>query len=289
MITALLLIACPLAWSVLDLLRKYLAPYGKAVPLVLVMVLGQLPVFLVWAALEGAWQVESGYLLPALLSVVFNILANVAYMQSVQLSPMSATLPLLSLTPVFTTVLAVPLLGEIPRPIEWLGVVITVIGAFLLNSRREDGISLGGLWRSFAREKGSPYMAGVAICWSFAPIFDKQALAHAEVSFHAAFLSFGLAVFLTGFLAARSRLGEIRELGRARGLLVGVVATSVIALWLQLLAIQLVWVGLLETLKRALGSVLALAFGHLLFSEALPGRRVFAVVLMSVGVALVLL
>lgn len=289
MTTVLLLIACPLAWACLDLLRKYLAPHGRAVPLILAMVLGQTPFFLAWVAFDGSWAITPGYWLPALLSVGFNILANLCYMRSVQLSPMSATLPLLSLTPVFTTVLAVPLLGEVPSALELVGVLVVVVGAFLLNADPARGFSPGVLWRALVAEKGSPLMVAVAVFWSFAPIFDKQALRYASSAMHGLVLSVGLSVFLLAWLAGQKRLGELGELRPAAGILTATVVCSVVALGVQLLAIQLVWVGLLETLKRSLGSVLALVFGRLLFRESFTWQRTAAVAVMSLGVALVLL
>lgn len=289
MTIALLLITCPLAWACLDLLRKFLAPHGKAVPLILAMVLGQTPFFLAWVVLEESWAIAPGYWLPALLSVGFNVLANLCYMRSVQLSPMSATLPLLTLTPVVTTLIAAPLLGEVPTVLELVGVVIVVVGAFLLNADPGRGFSPAVLWRALVAEKGSPLMVAVAVFWSFATVFDKQALYAASSAMHGLVLSLGLSVFLFVWLAGQRRLGELVELRRASGILTATVVCSVVALGLQLIAIQLVWVGLLETLKRSLGAVLALLFGRVLFRESFPWQRTVAVVVMSLGVALVLL
>ena len=125
-VTALVvLLACPLGWSLLDLLRKRLATGGgKAVPLTLLLVLANLPWLLVWAWLDNDWAVVGSYWLPATGSLAVNVLANLAYMQSVRLSTMSATVPLLSLTPAFSSLVGVPLLGEVPGVVPGLGVLV---------------------------------------------------------------------------------------------------------------------------------------------------------------------
>ena len=67
------------------------------------------------------------------------------------------------------------------------------------------------------------------------------------------------------------------------------VAVSVVALALQFVAITRVWVGFVETMKRAVGSLLALLSGWLVFGEQIDVQQVLAVLLMGAGVGLVLL
>ncbi len=289
-VTALVvLLACPLGWSLLDLLRKHLATGGgKAVPLTLLVVLANLPWLLVWAWLDSDWVVASGYWLPATGSMVVNVLANLAYMQSVRLSPMSATVPLLSLTPAFATLVSIPLLGEVPGVVPGVGVVIVVLGALVLNAPARAATSPVAWVQGFRQEPGSRYMIAVALLWSLSPALDKRAVEHAGTGFHALFLSVGIAVALFLVLLVQRRLNEVRvREGMALPLmLAGLV--GVVALALQLWAIQLVWVGLMETLKRGIGAVLALAIGHALFAEKIDQRKVLAVVIMTVGVWMVI-
>ena len=105
-------IAAALCWSALDVIRKAVA--GKATPeaLAVFLLLGQLPFFAAWALYDQTWISDAGYWTPALVSMSANAIANVLFMRSVQLSPLSRTVPFLSLTPVFSALVAVPLLGE---------------------------------------------------------------------------------------------------------------------------------------------------------------------------------
>ncbi len=287
-LTLVVLILCSLGWSLLDVVRKRLAIYGRATAVTLAMVLVQLPLILVWAWVEASWAIEPGYWLPGGLGIVVNLVASVAYMQSVRLSPMSATLPLLALTPVFSSLFGIPLLGEVPAVGEWFGISLVVLGALLLNSRPELGLSPSALLRALTDEPGSRYMVLVALLWSIAPVFDKLALRHTSSAVHMLVLSVGISLGLALLLWRRGRLREVASLRPALVWMVLAALIGVVALGLQFFAIQQVWVGLVETVKRGLGSALALVFGHLLFAETVSRRKIAAVSLMVFGLVWVL-
>ncbi len=66
-----------------------------------------------WALYDQTWVTDQRYWPPAVASMTMNALANVLFMRSVQLSPLSRTVPFLSLTPVISALAAMPLLGEV--------------------------------------------------------------------------------------------------------------------------------------------------------------------------------
>lgn len=277
-----------LCWAGLDTARKALAERtGAAVPLVVGLMLAQAPVFVGWILIEGeGFGDPAGYAAPGGAALALNVIANVAFVRAVQLSPLSVTVPLLSLTPVFTALLAIPLLGEWPSALEWVGVGVVVFGALALHASR-DARALGQLWRAFLSEKGSGLMAVVALAWSLTGPLDKRALEHATVPAHALVQTGGVGLVLLVYLAARGRLGQ---LGRLKGSLLpigGAAALALGAIVLQLQAFQLLFVALVETLKRAVGMTVSVLFGRLLFDESITVPKVVAVVLMAIGAALI--
>jgi len=283
----LLVLGCALAFSLADIFRKLLAAWMRPVPLLFGLAAGMAPFFIAWHLQQGFSWPGSEYWLPGLSSTLINVGANLAFIEAVRRSPLSLTIPLLSLTPVFTTLLAIPLLGEVPESRQWLGIGAVVVGAFWLNFGR--GIpSIVDAWRAFLREPGSRLMVGVALMWSLAMPLDKMAVTVAGPSFHGIVLNVGVALALIVMATASGRLSELRDLRHRPGLLLFGVLLSVGALALQLLAIRVVWVGLVETLKRGIGSFLALLWGRLIFSEHLEPQRFVAVALMGLGVALIL-
>lgn len=278
-----------LCWAGLDAARKVLVERtGAVVPLVVGLTLAQAPVFAVWAVFDGTFFTSAGYLAPGVGALLLNVLANVAFVRAVQLSPLSVTVPLLSLTPVFTGLLAIPLLGEWPARWQWVGIALVVVGAFALHVSRETR-SLRDLWRSFLEEKGSKWMAAVALLWSLTGPLDKLALRHASVPAHALVQTAGVGVLLLVALLLRGRLGRLRRL-RGSGRHLALAATLAVgALGLQLHAFALLLVALVETLKRAVGMTLSVVFGRLFFGESVTAPKIVAIVLMAGGTALLTL
>lgn len=290
----LLLIACPLAWAAFDVVRKGLAGIGRAMPVTFAITAVQLPVVLTWAVVEvvgsgGARIPPMAYWPPGLGALIVGVFGTLAFQQAVRLSPMSATVPLLSLTPAFSAVLGALLLDEVPSPRQWLGIVITVVGALLVNASPGEGLRPARLLRDLRAEPGSAFMIAAALLFSLAPLFDKQALRHVPLAVHAAIVIAGMFVALGGRLIATRRWGEMRAITVRYGLLMAGGATSLLAFVLQLAAVQVVWVGLLETAKRSVGATAALVLGVAFFGERATVLRVVAVALLASGVGLVVL
>lgn len=292
-LAALVLVACALAWSSFDWVRKVLLEDVEPMPLVFALTGLQTPVMLAWFVVAGGHAgeglPEAGYLLPALASVAINVVANVLFVVAIQVSPLSVTIPLLSLTPVFTTLLAVPMLGEVPGHYQEIGIALVVIGAFALHARPERGMGPRHALRAFLHERGSWMMAVVAFLWSLGPPLDKMAIRASSTSFHALFLSGGVATGLFVVLLVRGRLWEVRQAGRRPALLVVAFLISAAALALQLIAIRMVLVSLVETVKRGLGNVAAAGIGRWVFRERVGWWQWVAVAVMAGGVALILL
>lgn len=53
--------------------------------------------------------------------------------------PASIVAPTLILQPVFSALLAIPLFGEIPQPLQWIGSVIVLVGIYIINRTKEPG------------------------------------------------------------------------------------------------------------------------------------------------------
>lgn len=288
------LVACALAWSGFDLTRKLLLERIAPLPLVFALTAFQTPLMAGWYLLSGAGGPaaglpEPGYLGPALLSVGLNVVANVLFVVAIKVSPLSLTIPVLSFTPVFTTLLAVPMLGEVPGRFQAVGIALVVVGALALHVAPGRGVNPLELARSFLRERGSVMMAGVALLWSVTPPLDKLAIERSSPALHGLVLSAAVAVGLGAILAARGRLGTLRGVAARPGLLVVAFVVSGLALALQLVAIQMVFVSLVETVKRGLGNAAAAAAGAWVFGERVGRWQWAAVAVMGAGVALILL
>lgn len=297
--TFVLVLVCSLFWSGYDLTRKLLVDRMRPTPLLFVLTAGQAPLLAAWATVEGWGALGPGYAAPALGSIALNVIANVAFIHAFKIAPISVTIPLLSLTPVFTALFAIPLLGELPSAVQGLGIALVVAGAFLINLREGPPpgapeatpgtapVTAGAVVRALRRERGALLMVVVALSWSLASPLDKLALAAASPPVHGFVLCAGVGAAVFVLLAAEGRVGAVREIGRAPWVFVLALVLSAIALALQLLAYAVVWVSLVETVKRGFGNVAALAYGHWLLGEAVTARKVVGVTMITAGVALV--
>jgi drug/metabolite transporter (DMT)-like permease len=273
-----------LSFAGLDLVRKLLAGRIDSLALVFFMSLGAMPLLATLVYINGIGPLSGGYVLPALGALILNFLASLAFIHSVKISPLSRTVPLLTLTPAFTALTAIPLLGEIPTRWQSAGILLVVAGAMALNA----GGAIGGVLRGVLNEKGAALMVLVALMWAVSGPLDKRAIAHASVYFHATLMTCGVGTGALGVLAWRGRLGVLGGARRETKLLVAAAIAISLALTFQLLAIRCVQVSLVEAFKRAVGSFMAVVLGRIVFGEKVRSTEWVAVAVMVAGVFLLL-
>lgn len=293
----LLVLAASVASSGFDLFRKMLVRDLAPVPMVFLLATASVPLFGAAVFFGGPVDVQDAYWWPALGSVALNVVANLTFLEAVRISPLSVTVPLLSLTPVFTALLGFGLLGERLGPLQIAGIVLVVIGAFWLNvgmtagttQGEEPGTERRSLARSFLSQPGAWMMAGTALLLSLTIPLDKLAVNYANPPFHGLILTAGIAFGTLIVLAVQNRWGELAGLRRGWVPFLLALASSTLALGFQLVALKFVFVSLIETLKRGIGNLLAVILGRAVFHEPLTPGKVGAALLMAAGVALILL
>jgi drug/metabolite transporter (DMT)-like permease len=194
------------------------------------------------------------------------------------------TIPFLSLTPIYVTLLAVPFVGEYPTFMQLAGILLAVFGALNLNLAAQEGMSLSKMWQAFRREKGSVLMTGVAWLWSINASLDKLAVAQASVPFHALVQVVGICGGLIFILARRTQLQQLRIAGRDYLLLLVAILFCAVALSLELTVIQKAPLRVVAIVKRVVELNLAIAIGYFVFKEALTKRKAVAIGLMALGI-----
>jgi drug/metabolite transporter (DMT)-like permease len=291
LVPLLLVVACSLGWSGFDLLRKLLVQEVPPVALVFLLTTGSAPLFAVWMLAGGASSPAAGYWPPALGSVLLNLFANLFLLEGMRIVPLSVSVPLLSLTPVFAALLAIPMLGERPSLVATAGILLVIAGAIWLHWQPRAAAASQTATADPERRrrlKGALLVALTSMLWAMTIPLDKLAVARAPASLHGAVLNGGVALGVLVVLLGQRRLGEVARVRRIPGLFVLALIVSCLALGLQLLALPLVFVGTIETLKRGIGNFMALVSGRLFFGEMVTLPKVLALVLMAVGVGLIL-
>jgi drug/metabolite transporter (DMT)-like permease len=292
-------------WASFDILRKKIGAKMSA-PAAIVGMMGlQLPLVLPLLILGEVWgggrevspllfggfpALDAWYWLFWAGSVSLNLVANYLFMRSVQLSPLSLSIPYLSFTPVFTALLALPLFGQTPSGWGWAGILTVCLGAFFLNpGSRKDGM-LAPL-KALKTQRGSLYMVIVALLWSMTPMFDKQATAHSSPLWHTAIMNSSLALGFGLWRIARDRGARSlwEELRVGAWLFPVAACCSLGALTMQLASYALVDIAYVETFKRGIGLIGAMTAGYLLFGERGIKQRLIGAAVMLTGVGMILL
>lgn len=293
MIALLLMLVASLGWAAFDAARKHLSGHIQPIPLVVLLMLGQVPVFATWLSWTihetGLPQVTMDYAGPALLSIAINVAANLLFLRAVSLSPLSLTIPMLSFSPAFTALLAaLPPLRETMTVYQACGAALVVCGALLLGGTglKRDGDD--GLVRRLLRERGVPIMLGVALLFALSSAVDKVAQAASSPPLHALVQCLGVGLVLLFELVRRGELASLRAVLAHGPGYAGALAAGAAALGFQMSAFAVAPLSTVETVKRAVGMTAAQLIGHIAFGESLTVAKWIAVALMSLGCLLIL-
>lgn len=266
--------ASALCWASVDVLRKVLAMRLPLLGLAVWLNLGSFPVFIAWMWWAGTPMPLAGYYLPAAASVACILVTQLLFLTALRISGLSATIPMLSLSPAATAIIAWFALAEAPTPRQALGLTAIVLGSLL------NGVA-GSQRLRF--DLGALSMGAAAMLIAATGVWDKLALRYAEVPTHGAVLTFGSIAGLGTWLALRGRLGDLAVPPSLRRHLAAAAALIGLAYTLQLFAVQEVLVALVEGIKRGVGMPAAVLSGWWLLGEAVPPARLGAIAIIALG------
>lgn len=231
------------------------------------------------------------------LLVPLEIGAMLLYMAAIRDHPLSLTLPYLAFTPAFILVVGWLLLGERIPATGAFGVLLVVLGAWLLNAdlaKGHDWRSWGAPLAAIVREPGSRMMLGVALIFAFTAVMGKAAMAYLPPDQFGAFYFLLIGLILPLLLlptAARNGSalrGLLRQL-RHRPLSVMLVAgLNGVMILTHFMALERVEVAYMIAVKRT-SLLFGILYGALLFHERGLRRRLPAGTLMLAGVLVILL
>lgn len=274
-----------LFYVVLDVLRKLLGRKMTALPVATGLNLGALPVYIGAMAATGTGLWDGTFALVATLLASTQAIASLLYVQAVTLSPLSLTVPYLSLTPVVSALVAFVMLHEAPHLLGAVGIVLVAGGALALQA--DDHARFRTLVFAPFSEPGSWRMLLVAIIWGVTTPLNKIAIAHGSEALLACWISVGAAALLGVWwgmsLARHPPAQELFSL-RTASLLALAALVMAGAVLCQFFAYREMLVAYVETIKR-FGSLLTVIIGTVVFGEEGLTRRLPAATVMAVGVA----
>jgi uncharacterized membrane protein len=246
-----------------------------------------LPLYTVLVFFKGVPHLGSNYWWALLVHVVADFVTYIMLTNALKSSPISLVVPLLSFTSLVALVTAPFMVGDYPTATGVVGVVIILVGTYLLNftSTQKDFLApLRALWQ----EKGSRLALLVACIWGFTNNFAKIAVENSNPMFHLLLQSALICVLYLGLLAIK---GKLQLLGSLKNkpfnlALVGVAAG--LAVLFELIAYNLPGglIAYVVSLKR-LSLLLSVVYGVVLFKEKQARGRILATAIMLIGVVLI--
>jgi drug/metabolite transporter (DMT)-like permease len=227
-------------------------------------------------------SIDSEFYKAILIGLPLEIVAIILYIKALKRSPLSLTLPFLSLTPVFLIGVSYMLVGEKVSPLGALGIVCITIGGYTLNIREFRK----GIFQPFVaifRERGSVYMILVAFIYSITASLGKKAITHSSPLFFAIVYLAGFFLLLTPVVLYITRR-DWKLIDRA-----GIVKAAFLPGLCEFVAMVSYVMGLSFTKVAYLISVRRLAvlmgvlYGFMLFKESGIGERFLGASLMLAG------
>ncbi|MDH4231654.1 MAG: DMT family transporter [Nitrospirota bacterium] len=245
-----------------------------------------LPLLLVFMLFTPVPELDSDFYTAFVIALPLEIVTVILYIKALKLSPMSLTLPFLSLTPFFLILNSYLILGEKVSFWGATGILLVVFGSYLLNI----GEVKKGFFepvKAIKREKGSVLMICVALLYSFTSSFGKMAIEHSSPLFFGItyFIALNIAFAPIGYIMGRRGLGIFFRERRFRSLVLPGFFYALMVLT-HMTAMKLTKVAYMISVKRA-SLLIGIIYGYIFFREKHIESRFTGALLMFIGFLLV--
>ena len=230
---------------------------------------------------------DEAFFIAFVVALPLEILSIILYIKALRLSPLSLTLPFLSLTPVFLIAFSYLILDE-PLTIQGaMGIVFISSGGYVLNVHTlKKGILEP--FRAITRERGSMYMIGVAFIYSFTSSLGKIAVVHSSPLFFGGTYFITVTLCLTPWIFRYSENNVLITINKKKWLMIafsGIMYSFMIIS--HMFAINIANVAYMIAIKRT-SLLIGVAFGYLFFQEKRIGQRFVGALMMFIGFVLII-
>ena len=214
---------------------------------------------------------------------LLNTLTTILFIRTIKSSPLSLTLPIVTLTPVFLLITSPLMLGEFPKPIGLVGILSTVIGAYILNlSKRTHGLFEPFL--SIWKEPGPRLMLLIAFIWSITSNILKIGVKNSNPIL-AAFVEECITLYLLTIIVLFKKI-SLKRVAQNGFVLAPIGIASGLAIIFQVIAFSMAIVPNVMTIKRT-STLFGTLWGKIFFKEKNIKERLAGAAVMLSGVVLI--
>ena len=274
-------------WAGFDITRKLSLKKISSTTLLFLFSLGQLLIFLMWIYFESFSINIKPYLLPGIILIFIGISSALLFLKAINQSELSMTIPLLSLSPMFSSVFSFLFLNEVLLKTQYLGIFAIVLGTLILYSKELTAKDFLNSWKVITKNKSARIMICVSLMWSITPVLDKICFKYSSINIHGFIQSVGIIFFLL-FLLIKNTKNEILKIRNHWKIILFTVLIGVIATILQFFAILNNFVPIMESIKRSVGQLSSIVFGNFFFKEKITESKIIGVLTLSTGIYLII-
>jgi len=245
--------------------------------------------------LVGMPKIDSRFWVAVLITGILNAMAYPILLRAYEIGEFSSVYSMILLTPVFLLLTAFIIFGEAPSPIGIVGVLLIVVGLWLimrLNHEHERAVN-------FVR--GNLLGVAVALIWSVTANFDKLAVLYSDRYFAAAVSNALIAISGAIFVFIKYKKLLVRVETNANSaisfhgfiipgivVILALAGISALANILHNSALLTGFVSYTIAIKR-LGILFGVLWGWLFFHEKDIARKFFGIFIAFLGVIAILL
>jgi len=269
-------------WAAFDLTRKLTLEKISSINLLLIFTVTQLIIFFIWLFLEDFSINLTPYLLPGITLIIIGLFSALLFLKAIKQSDLSLTIPLLSLSPMFSSLFSFFFLNEQLSNIQYLGIFLIILGTLILYSKKLTIYEIIKSFKIILKNSSAKLMVLVSIIWSLTPVLDKICLKNSSINIHGFIQSLGMITLLI-FLFKKDKVQTENTKKNWRIILLTVFIGSTATI-LQFYAILTNFVPIMESIKRSIGQLSSVFLGKIFFNEEVNKTKVVGVITLSIGV-----
>lgn len=189
-----------------------------------------------------------------------DALASLLYVQAIKSGDLSKSIPMLSFIPVFQLITAPLVLAEYPSLLGGVGVVVVVIGAYLINVSKDSG-SIWDPFRLLISDRSCQLMLGVAFLWSISAVYHKIGVRSYPAYFWVLMVAIFICTLLYPFIHYFSGPPWKKVLPEVNKLIVPSVlhVTTLITLYAAIALMQVAYVSSIRRLSILISVIMGVA------------------------------
>lgn len=226
------------------------------------------------------------FIISVIISGTINTAAAILYHRAISKGEISVVVPMLSFTPLFLLVISPIIVGEFPTSKGFIGIILIVVGSYLLNvNLKEKGILFP--LKSLMKNKATRYMLIVAFIWSISANFDKKGIEASSILQYILFINLFVTIGTTIFVISKGKF-SLQSVWRERKNLFFVGALTSLGYFVHMTALAMTLVAYVIALKRTSGMI-TVVLGYLILKEQNIKERLLGSTIMFLGVLFIVL